>query len=219
MIDAVTWQFLSASILVIVTPGPDLTFLTSILLRSRKRRAAILAATGMILAGVGHAVLGIGGMTLVLYDHPSLFFTLRACGAAVLALYGLMTLKGLFDQIRRARAGLQPEARLRRAESGVIARPLRHPFLSGFGCTAANPKVGLFLVAFLPQFVPPATATTTPLVTLAATYLTLGALWLAFWIYLIGRLQDAPALDRIRPIAELVMGVALLFFAVRLAMQ
>ncbi|HEX8079244.1 MAG TPA: LysE family translocator [Jatrophihabitans sp.] len=215
MTAVISWHFLFAAVVVIVTPGPDIAFLTSILLRSRNRRAAILAASGMMLAGIGHAALGIGGMTLVLYDHPGLFLTLRACGAVILACYGLVILKGLIDQ---ARADPEP-AGLPAAGAASAARPVRHPFIAGFGCTAANPKVGLFLVAFLPQFVPHDAATTAALLSLATTYLALGALWLAFWIYLIGRLQDAPALVRIRPATELVMGVVLLFFAARLAMQ
>ncbi|MBB1242267.1 LysE family transporter [Streptomyces durbertensis] len=55
--------------------------------------------------------------------------------------------------------------------------PARH-LLLGFLCTAGNPKVGLFLTVFLPQFLPATQPSAAALTLLAAVYLTIGALWL-----------------------------------------
>jgi threonine/homoserine/homoserine lactone efflux protein len=93
----------------------------------------------------------------------------------------------------------------------------RHPFLAGFGCTAANPKVGIFLLAFLPQFAPRASSTGAALLPLAAVYLGMVAGWLWLWIKLISKLADTLRLDRIRPGIGIVMGTVLLIFAARLA--
>jgi len=201
----ISWQFLLASLAVIVPPGPDLTFLTSILMRSRDRRPALLAASGMVLAGGFHALLGIAGLSLILAGHPGLFHALHTVGAAVLAGYGLFTLRAVV----MARSGA-PTAT-------TTGSPLPHPFLAGFGCTAANPKVGIFLIAFLPQFAPRTTSTGAVLLPLAAVYLGLVALWLGIWVGLLGSLQHKLPLDRIRPGIGIVMGTVLLLFAAKLA--
>jgi threonine/homoserine/homoserine lactone efflux protein len=208
----ISWQFLLASLVVIITPGPDLAFLTSVLMRSRTRRPALLAASGMLLAGGCHALLGIGGITLLLSDHPGIFRTLRAIGAAILAAYGLLTLRAVLI----ARSGT-PRTGTPSGAPDPPRGPLRHPFLSGFGCTAANPKVGIFLLAFLPQFAPQAAATGVVLLPLAAVYLGMVAGWLVLWIQLFSRLQASLRLDRVRPGIEIVMGTVLLLFAAKLA--
>jgi threonine/homoserine/homoserine lactone efflux protein len=205
----VSWQFLLVSLTVIITPGPDLAFLTSVLIRGRGRRSALLAASGMVLAGGCYALLGICGITLLLSSHPGIFRALRTVGAAVLAAFGLLTLRAVVVARRSAPGALTPAA--------ATGPPLRHPLLSGFGCTAANPKVGIFLLAFLPQFAPRATSTGAVLLPLAAIYLGMVALWLGLWIQLLSTLQDKLRLDRIRPGIETVMGTILLIFAARLA--
>lgn len=206
----ISWQFLLASAAVIITPGPDLAFLTSVLMRSRNRRPALLAAGGMVLAGGCHAMLGICGVTLILSSHPGTFRALRAAGAVVLAVYGLLILRAV------ATAWLTPVAPGPTGSENRPPRPLRHPFLSGFGCTATNPKVGIFLLAFLPQFAPEAT-TGVALLPLAAAYFGMVAVWLALWIHLLGRLQNSPLLERVRPGIEAVMGTTLLLFAAKMA--
>lgn len=212
MITTISWQFLLASLVVIMTPGPDLAFLTSVLMRSRDRRPALLAAGGMVLAGGCHALLGICGMSLILSGHPGIFHALRTVGAAVLAAYGLLTLRAMVIARFSTPGRLTP--------AGAIIptpRALRHPVLSGFGCTAANPKVGIFLLAFLPQFAPQATSTGAVLLPLAAAYLGMVALWLGLWIQLLSRLQGKLRLDRIRPGIEIVMATVLLIFAAKMA--
>jgi threonine/homoserine/homoserine lactone efflux protein len=171
-----------------------------------------LLAVSARLAGGCHALLGIWGITLVLSSHPSIFRALRTAGAAVLAAYGILTLRA----VAIARFST-PGASMSTGSTGPPPRPLRHPFLSGFGCTATNPNVGIFLLAFLPQFVPQATSAGTDLLPLAAAYLGMVALWLGLWIHLLSRLQKSPRLDRIGPGIEIVMGTALVLFAAHMA--
>lgn len=207
----VSWQFLLTSLVVIVTPGPDIAFLTNVLMRSRNRRPALLAASGMVLAGGCHSLLGICGVTLLLYGHPGIFRALRTVGAAILAVYGLLTLKAVVVGRLGTREAMTP--------ADPAPRGLRHPLLAGFGCTATNPKVGIFLLAFLPQFAPRTSSTGAVLLPLAAEYLGMVAGWLALWIYLLGTLEKAQKLDRIRPGIEIVLGTVLLVFAAELAVS
>ena len=77
--------------------------------------------------------------------------------------------------------------------------------------------MGIFLLAFLPQFAPEAASTGIVLLPLAAAYLGMVAVWLVLWIQLLGLLQDSLRLDPIRLGIETVMGTVLLLFAAKLA--
>ncbi|MGW7412384.1 LysE family translocator [Streptomyces sp. NPDC054863] len=88
----------------------------------------------------------------------------------------------------------------------------------GLLCTGSNPKVGIFLMAFLPQFVPSGMEPTAGLALLACCYLALGLAWLLVWMKLVHRLSghlDSPAARRV--ISGLT-AVVFATFALRLAL-
>lgn len=94
----------------------------------------------------------------------------------------------------------------------------RPAFAAGFASTAVNPKVGLFLLAFLPQFLPADRPSATAMALLAMLYLALVALWLGVYImvaYRVARLlAGAPA----QRILQAVTGCLLVGLAARLAL-
>jgi threonine/homoserine/homoserine lactone efflux protein len=63
-------------------------------------------------------------------------------------------------------------------------------YLVGFLSTATNPKVGLFLLAFLPQFVPAGYPVASTMATLAAVYLGIATVWMCVLVELIYRLRQ-----------------------------
>lgn len=127
--------FVSAALLLNLTPGPDMLFVagTSV---ARGRRAGVLAALGVGLGCGFHIVLAAVGLTALLAASPLAFGVLKWLGAAYLVWTGLLLL--------RAQA----------APAGVAAPPpSRAVFWQGALTNALNPKVALFFLAFLPQFV------------------------------------------------------------------
>jgi threonine/homoserine/homoserine lactone efflux protein len=168
--------FLLSSLVVIMTPGPDAALITRTVLRYG-RGPALAAAAGMITAGAGHAGLSVFGVVLVLRTEPGLFTAVRWFGAATLLLWGGWT---LWESFRHVPAP---------APDSAPADRRRYLFL-GFLSTALNPKVGLFLVAFLPQFVPPGARPVPTMLVLAAVYLAIGAGWLTVLTELIYQLRQ-----------------------------
>lgn len=198
--------FVASSAVVIMTPGPDLVFITRVMVRDGRVRSALVAASGMITAGLLQLTVGLLGFAVLLHEHPALFTALRWAGVVVLFGWGVRTLAGLWRGAGKAPA----------AGSGVPAR--RSLFFSGMLCTGSNPKVGLFLMAFLPQFVPPGVAPAAGIALLGAGYFAMAFAWLACWILLICRLHARLLLSpRVLRAADAFIGCAFIGFAVWLA--
>lgn len=136
--------FVAAGWLLNLTPGPDVLYITTQSLRSGAR-AGIVAGLG-ITAGcfvhVGAAALGLGAL---LAASAMAFTVLKWLGAAYLLWVGVKLLLARDGEP----ADLQALAR-QPAEAG-----LRAVFLGGFWTNVLNPKVAIFFLAFVPQFIAP----------------------------------------------------------------
>ncbi|MGC5344785.1 LysE family translocator [Streptomyces sp. DT171] len=233
--DIHTAAFLISSLVVIMAPGPDLALITGLVLNS-SLRVATAAALGMIAAGALQAGLGAAGLAALLAARPDLFAAFRWAGAVVLLGWAGLALRrfcrpagsevpvpavpaATVDPARAPAAPASPGPAVAGAAVDRAAGPSdRRAFGQGLLCTGSNPKVGVFLMAFLPQFVPPGTAPEDGVPLLAACYLTLVLVWLLIWMRLVHRLarhlRSARVLRVIDGLAAAVFGV----FAVRLAL-
>jgi threonine/homoserine/homoserine lactone efflux protein len=129
--------FVLASIVLGITPGPDMTFFLSKTVA--QSRAAGFAALGGVSVGVAvHSVLVAAGLSVILSASITAFTILKVVGAAYLAWLAI-------DAIRNGSSlSLLP---------GSKTESLRSVFLKGLLINLLNPKVIIFFVTFLPQFV------------------------------------------------------------------
>lgn len=199
----ISLTFLASSLVVIMTPGPDLALITQLVLTRGRLRPAVAAAVGMITAGAVQVTIGALGLAVLLAAEPAVFTALRWAGGVVLL--GLAAL-ALRAAVRPGDPGGHPGP----------AAPDRQAFLHGLLCTGTNPKVGLFLLAFLPQFVPPGVSPGFGVALLAAVYLGMGLLWLLIWMSLIHRLARYVHTPTAARIASALTAVVFTFFAARL---
>jgi threonine/homoserine/homoserine lactone efflux protein len=133
--------FLVAAFALCVTPGPDMMFIVAVGGRGGPA-AGVMAAFGVACAMLVHAVAAALGLSALFEAVPTLYHVLRWAGAAYL-LY--LAVKAFRD---RSVPGEE--------DSGSGAGPgLRRAFWQGAITNLLNPKVILFNVAFLPQFVDP----------------------------------------------------------------
>lgn len=201
----ITFSFFISSIVVIVTPGPDLVLVTKIVMRNRRRVPALAAAAGMICAGAIQLAIGLVGLDLLFSTDRLAFTVLRLGGAAVLLTWGALS---LWSALRSRPTG---------AERPAAGGASRNNFLQGLLCTGSNPKVGLFLMVFLPQFVPKLSNPLPGMLALGTTYLGMGLTWLFVYIsfiYQLGRWTAfSPSALRV---ADLILGFVFGYFAFRL---
>jgi threonine/homoserine/homoserine lactone efflux protein len=151
--------FLIACAVVIVTPGVDAFLLLRTSLRSGTR-AGLLALAGIHSAAAVQVALVISGLGVVLAQYPMVLAALRWIGAAYLLYLAVSIARGL---LRRS-ADEQEEV--------MSDRPFRQGFLTNI----TNPKMILFSLAFLPQFI--GSGEPAPqLAMLAVLFLALAAVW------------------------------------------
>ncbi len=130
--------FLVAAWVLIATPGPDMLFVIGQTLSGGARRGWA-ALTGVVCGALVHVALAVSGVAALIAASPALFDALRIAGA----LYLLWLAQGALRAAWRGGAVLRP------------ARPARAAFRDGLITNLTNPKVVLFFLAFLPQFVDP----------------------------------------------------------------
>ncbi|MFN3884545.1 MAG: LysE family translocator, partial [Rhodocyclaceae bacterium] len=132
--------FLFAAFLVTLAPGPDNLAVLSLGI-SRGRRAGIGFGLGCALGCFTHTLWASLGISAVLAASDAAFTTLKLIGAAYLVWLGWQALKN-------------PGAKFSAGAQIADATPFAVYLRRGFVANAINPKVALFFLAFLPQFIP-----------------------------------------------------------------
>lgn len=131
--------FLSAAVLLNLSPGPDMAFILGQTLRSG-RRHGIAAMLGIWSGALLHVVMAGVGLSAVLATSALAFSVVKWVGAVYLVWLGI---KMLFSQGDSFISGDN--------QSGSVR--IRSVYWQGILVSALNPKVAVFFLAFLPQFV------------------------------------------------------------------
>ena len=140
--------FVAAGVLLNLTPGPDVLYIVSNALRGGAR-AGMVAALGITAGCFVHIIAAAVGVSALMAASSAAFTVLKWVGAAYLVYVGLRLL------LSRGASAMQLEAV--GAASTEARDQLGHKsiFLRGFWTNALNPKVALFFLAFVPQFIAP----------------------------------------------------------------
>ncbi|HEX7644683.1 MAG TPA: LysE family translocator [Burkholderiaceae bacterium] len=136
--------FVVSGLLLNITPGPDSLYIIG---RSAAQghKAGMAAAFGIGAGTMVHVCAAAFGLSAILATSAMAFTVVKLIGAAYLFYVGLGM---LFRRARKVEDGAEP-ARLPQAGIGLI-------FRQGFLTNVLNPKVALFFLAFVPQFIEPA---------------------------------------------------------------
>ncbi|GAA0231155.1 LysE family translocator [Saccharothrix mutabilis subsp. mutabilis] len=152
--------FLIACAVVVLTPGVDAFLLLRTSLRAGTK-AGLWALAGIHTAAAVQVLLVISGLGVVIAQYPPVLTALRWIGAAYLLYLAVTIARSL---VRRV--GVEDDGEV------VSVRPFRQGFLTNI----TNPKMLLFSLAFLPQFIGTGSPTA-QLALLAVVFLGLAALW------------------------------------------
>ncbi len=135
---AVLLQFTLAGIILAVTPGPDMTLFVGRAL-SDGRAAGLACMAGASTGLLVHTVLVVAGLSALIVASPAAFLAIKIAGAGYLV--------WLAVQAIRHGSTFTPRT------SGGKARPLWRHWATGLGVNLLNPKIIIFFMTFLPQFV------------------------------------------------------------------
>jgi threonine/homoserine/homoserine lactone efflux protein len=135
------WLFVLSGLLLNITPGPDTLYIVG---RSSSQgwRAGAVAALGIGTGALVHICAAALGLSAILAASAAAFTAVKIIGAVYLVYVGI-------SLIRSKSAAVSPAASRPRPVA------LRGIYFQGFLTNVLNPKVALFFLAFLPQFVVP----------------------------------------------------------------
>lgn len=202
------WLYVAMSVVLILTPGADTALVTRSAVVHGKRGAAATAlgtTTGVLV----HTLLAALGLSAILAQSAVLYEAVKYLGAAYLIYLGMVSLRTAAG--KRSQATGERPSKLSHAGSAC--------FRQGLLTNLLNPKVALFFLTFLPQFVQPAGHPLLQLTVMGLTYAVLTLSWLLLYIYLLDLLRGWLS----RPVAQRLLegasGAVLLGFGLSLALE
>ncbi len=163
------------------------------------RRAAYAAAIGICTGCLVWATASALGITAILAASQVAYSILRWAGAAYLCYLGVRMLLSS------------------KVDSPITTDAPRSAFRFGLTTNLANPKVGVFYLSVLPQFLPRAVNPFAGSMLLAGVHAAEGMVWFAVLITAINRARNLLARPRVKQWLERVTGAVLVALGIRLA--
>ena len=196
--------FLITAILLNLTPGTDTMYIVSRSI-AQGRKAGIYSALGISAGIVVHTFLAAFGLSVILMQSAVLFNLIKVAGAIYLSYLGIRMI--LTKNEAKEQKSLPKQSNKKILLQGMITN-------------VTNPKVALFFLAFLPQFIHTNSGvpTPTPFIILGLTFTLTGGIWCLITAYfssmattrLRGNSKVSTVLNRLTGIVFIAMGIKLL---------
>ena len=186
--------------LLTITPGID----TALILQSsisKKKNAAKFAAIGILLGCAAWGILVAIGLGAIITSSDMLYALLKSLGAIYLIWIGISTLLNV----------------QKKPSELMVKEHTSHDFIKrGFMANILNPKVGLFYIALLPQFIPQNANVALYSLMLVFVHIFLSAVWFWMMVSFIGRAKASVAGQKLSTIVEIFTGILFIGFGVKL---
>jgi threonine/homoserine/homoserine lactone efflux protein len=200
------WSFVAVAAIIVIVPGADMALVARNTLIGG-RSAGLRTATGTLLGLGVHAGAALIGLSVVIAASATAFNAVRLAGAAYLVWLGLQTLWRT-----RNRPGFVivdgPDTR----------SSLRHaPLVQGVLTNVLNPKLSVFFLSFLPQFVDGSRPATPQILVLTGTFIAMGAIWLGTYVVAVDQLSGVLTRPAVKRWLDRVIGTTLVGLGIRLA--
>lgn len=165
--------FFAASWILIITPGPDMIYVITRGI-SQGKKAGVISAVGVTLGILVHTVFAAFGLAIILRTSALAFLAVKFAGAVYLIYLGVRAIKN--------------KSHLKFI-NGKSKAGIRTIFIQGILSNVLNPKIALFFLAFLPQFVNPENGSASmQMALLGLTFALFGIVFLVLLGYFSGRI-------------------------------
>lgn len=203
------WSFVAVAALIVIVPGADMALIARNTL-ANGRSAGFRTATGTLLGLAIHATAALVGLSVVIAASATAINTVKLAGASYLVWLGLQTLWGTR---RRARIGTIHAPHIRSLWPRLAEAQLGQGVLTN----VLNPKLAVFFLSFLPQFVDVTVPATPQILVLATTFISMGAIWLVTFVLLVDYLSIVLTRPVVRRWLDRFVGTTLVALGIRLA--
>ena len=205
-IDSRLYAFIGVAGLLTIMPGADMALVTkNVLVVGRKR--AMLTIIGICAGCVIHATASALGLSAILATSATAFNIVKTLGAGYLIWIGVQSIRE--SQSDAPVVNGPDESR----------RAKLSPFLQGFLTNILNPKVAVFYLTFLPQFISPGEPVLRRSLVLASIHIVMGFAWLTAYAWFIDRVGSVLTRPRVKMWLERVTGGLLIALGARLAWE
>lgn len=169
--------FLIAGLILNLTPGADTMYILGRSIAQGKK-AGVLSALGISTGAIFHIIFATLGLSIILAKSAMAFEIVKYLGAGYLVFLGLKTI------LKKADGKFE----LNKENATVNYKKI---YFSGIMTNILNPKVALFFLAFLPQFIDPNyVQSSLPFLILGITFLLTGTIWCLILALFASKLSD-----------------------------
>lgn len=204
------WAFVVAAAALIMIPGPDVLLVLRNAITGG-RRGGLATGLGTSTGTLVHASAAAAGLSALLTASATAFTVVKVVGAVYLGWLGLAALRSAWRGGTAGPGGMDGPG-----DTAATMAPARG-FRQGLVTNVVNPKVAVFFLTLLPQFVDPAQPALPQTLLLGATFWVLTLLWLGGLAIAAGRMRRVLARRLVRRGIEAFAGALFVGFGVRLA--
>lgn len=197
--------FIFMCIMLIILPGPDTAIVTKNTLTISKQ-AGLKTMMGTLCALMIHTSAAVFGLSAVIVKSALLFTIIKYIGAVYLVYLGVKTLIALKKR-KAPTVDVIPDEKTSSS------------FMQGFFTNLLNPKVAVFFLTFLPQFVQTTKSPLIPFFILGVTYTVLTLMWFVVYILLLNQVRQFMNRPQTQKWMEGLTGSVLIGFGVKLALE
>ncbi|TKC18910.1 LysE family translocator [Robertmurraya kyonggiensis] len=194
--------FLLLSLFVVMSPGIDTALITKRTIL-QGQQAGFKIALGITTGCLVHTFAAALGLSAILMQSALAFEIIKYVGAVYLIYLGLSSfIKRKNKQVLQT----QPEVKNSAFKQGLLSNVL-------------NPKVAVFFITFLPQFVSTDTNTSLQLILMGTTYTFLSIAWFVIYVLFINILREWLMSPKVQSVIDKSTGLVLIGFGLKLALD
>lgn len=196
--------FLVLTLFVVMSPGVDTALITKRTITDG-RKSGYKMALGITSGSLVHTFAAAFGLSAILLQSAFAFEIVKYVGAIYLIYLGISS----FIKRKNQNAHQEADAPLKRKSA----------FKQGLLSNVLNPKVAMFFITFLPQFVQSGTDITIQLITMGVIYTFLSITWFFLYVFFINYLREWLMSEKVQNLMEKTTGIVLIGFGVKLALE
>lgn len=197
--------FIGIATVVVVVPGPDMALVARNVIR-HGRAAGYATSVGICVGTLGWALAAGFGVATLLAASAAAFTALKLAGAAYLIYLGITSFRG-HDAFATDGAADRP------------GLPRHRAFFQGLLSALLNPKLGVFFLTLLPQFIAPTDPVALRALQLALVFDAIGIAWLVIYTTLLGAIGAALGRPGPRRAMRYITGTVLVGLGARVALE
>ena len=217
------FAFVGVAALLTLLPGADMALVTRNVLALGRRRT-MFTIVGICAGCVIHATASALGISAILATSATAYNVVKTVGAGYLVWIGIQSIKAASRPSPVAPSAIKKPRPVSKSnwsltpKNEIDAGP-RAAFLQGFLTNVLNPKVAIFYLTFLPQFISPGEPVLARSLLLASIHIAMGLLWLTAYAWFIDRLGAVLTRPTVKAWLERVTGGLLIALGARLAWE